>query len=77
MSHEWVGVCPASCVLQYGYIYLCKTMLVQEVTRGLPEFAATDEALAHILVNVHVDIASAETLFFIGEAILFVWHGAQ
>ena len=76
MGFKGVSIRPTGRMLQYGNIDLNKAVLIQKVPRRLPELRATDEALSHLGVNIHVNIAPAQALFFISKA-LAVRHRSQ
>ena len=65
MRHKWVSISTAGGVLQYRHIHLGKAVAVQIITRRLPKLAATDKPLAHLWIDIHINIAAAETLFFV------------
>ena len=44
-----------------------KTMRVHKVAGGLPKFTAPNHAFSDFEIDVHIDVASAVALFFIGE----------
>ena len=70
MGDERVSVGTTSGVFEHWRVDLDKAVGVHEITRGLPELAATDQAFAHFGIDVHVDIAAAVALFFVAEAIV-------
>ena len=69
MCDKRCGIGTTSGVFKNGGINFNEAMFVHEITGGLPKATTTNEALANLGVNVHVNIASTVTLFFVGEAI--------
>ena len=69
MGNKRIGVGTACGVFENWGVDFDKTVRIHEVTNGLPEFGATNQAVANLGVDIHVDVATAITLFFIGETV--------
>ena len=69
MGNERSSVGASGGMLEDWGVNLDEAMLIHEVTRGLPEDTATDKALANFWIHIHINIASAITLFFISKTI--------
>ena len=65
MRHKRVSVSAASGVFQHWHIHLGKAVTVQIITRRLPKLTAANKPLAHLWIDIHVNVAAAETLFFV------------
>ncbi|MNL38471.1 hypothetical protein D3C87_1606850 [compost metagenome] len=64
MSHKWVRISTAGRVFKHGNINFKKAILIKIVARCLPKLRTAHETIAHLLIDVHVDIAAAQALFF-------------
>ena len=69
MSDEGCGIGATGGMFENWSIYLDKTVHIHEITGGLPKFTATYHAFTNLGVNIHIDIATTITFFFIGKAI--------
>ena len=69
MGHEGGRVGAAGRMLEDGGINFDKAFGVHKVACSLPEFTTANHTLADLEVDVHIDIATAIALFFIGKAV--------
>ncbi len=77
VSFERLGISTTGGMLQHWDVNLYKALFHQKFTGGLPELTASNKALPDVVIDAHVHIAAAQTLFFVSEAFLGGWRGAQ
>ncbi|RYC72277.1 hypothetical protein G112A_00471 [Candidatus Nanosynsacchari sp. TM7_G1_3_12Alb] len=65
MRHKWISVSAAGGVFQHRHIHLGKAVTVQIITRRLPKLTASNKPLTYLWIDIHIDIAATETLFFV------------
>lgn len=69
MSNERIGVGTACGVFENRGVDFDKAVRIHEIASGLPEFGTTNQAVANFGIDIHVDVATAITLFFVSKTV--------
>ena len=69
MSNKRIGVSTTCGVFENRSVNFNKAVRIHEIAGGLPEFGTTNQAVANFGIDIHVDVATTITLFFISETV--------